>query len=675
MKLPRPNTSLFLAALSLSALADGPKDNSPDQVRPIPPAGIPVPDTERSTLQSGLDSLASEIKGLRVALAKKPSLEALLPDVEIFHKAVDWALRYNEFFKPTEFATAKSLLEEGLARATALKEGRSPWTTQIGLVVRAYRSKIDDSIQPYGVVVPAGYQPEGATPHRLDIWCHGRGETLSELGFLEQRRKSPGEYTPPGAFVLHPYGRYCNANKFAGESDLFEAMEHLQTQYRIDSDRVVMRGFSMGGAAAWQFTVHHPGKWVASNPGAGFSETPEFLNNFQGESVRPSWYEQRLWNWYDCLGYVRNLTNCPTVAYSGEDDKQRQAAEKMAEAAKEQGFALTHVIGPKTGHKIHPDSKIEIANRLDRIVSKGRDRFPENVHFATYTLRYPTSHWVTIQGMEHHWNQALVDARINKEKLSISVTTSNVTALSLHCGPGDYPMDPLSATTVEIDSQKLVAPAPNSDRSWMVHYAKHNGRWYPTETPYDGVTKRPRLQGPIDDAFLERFIVVRPTGSPAHPAVGAWVQAELNRFIEQWRRQFRGNAIVKDDSAVTEEDITSANLILWGDPSSNKVIQKIMDRLPIRWDSKTLGIGGKDFDVSTHVPSVIFPNPLYQNRYVVLNSGFTYREYDYLNNARQGPKLPDWAIIDTRVAPNAKAPGAIAGAGFFGERWEVTSSP
>ena len=45
---------------------------------------------------------------------------------------------------------------------------------------------------------------------------------------------------------------------------------------------------------------------------------------------------------------------------------------------------------------------------------------------------------------------------------------------------------------------------------------------------------------------------------------------------------------------------------------------------------------------------MIYPNPLNPEKYIVFNSGFTYREYDYLNNARQYFKLPDWAIIDIR---------------------------
>ena len=42
----------------------------------------------------------------------------------------------------------------------------------------------------------------------------------------------------------------------------------------------------------------------------------------------------------------------------------------------------------------------------------------------------------------------------------------------------------------------------------------------------------------------------------------------MDRAIEHWRRHFRGDARVKDDTAITEDDIKSANLILWGDPST-----------------------------------------------------------------------------------------------------------
>jgi hypothetical protein len=56
---------------------------------------------------------------------------------------------------------------------------------------------------------------------------------------------------------------------------------------------------------------------------------------------------------------------------------------------------------------------------------------------------------------------------------------------------------------------------------------------------------------------------------------------------------------------------------------------------------------------------------------VVVNSGFTFREYDYLNNARQVPRLPDYAVLDVDVPPTSQTPAGIVTAGFFNERWEL----
>ena len=78
----------------------------------------------------------------------------------------------------------------------------------------------------------------------------------------------------------------------------------------------------------------------------------------------------------------------------------------------------------------------------------------------------------------------------------------------------------------------------------------------------------------------------------------------------------------------------------------------------------------------THTCSILIcPNPLNPQRYVVLNSGFTYREYDYLNNARQVPKLPDWAIVDAATPPNSRFPGKIVDADFFDEKWSLKAKP
>jgi pimeloyl-ACP methyl ester carboxylesterase len=650
-----------------AAFADGPRDNIAENVRQIPPPGIEVSAEDRAALEQQLEALTSRLTSL--GRSKHPLVQELTPDVEIFYRAVRDALKYDEFFSPGDVKAAADVLRTGIERADQLLAGEAPWTTQTGLVVRGYRSKLDQTVQPYGSLIPDSYTFSGKDEFRLDLWFHGRGETLSENSFIAQRMRQRGNIEPANTIVLHPYGRYSNAFKFAGEVDVLEAMNHAQQHYRIDEDRVAVRGFSMGGAGCWQMAVHYPDLFFAANPGAGFSETPEFLKSFQQETLTPTWFEKTLWRWYDCPGYAANLYNLPTVAYSGELDTQKQAADVMEAALANENISLLHIIGPETKHAIHPDAAVEIESRLAGLAEHGRDSLPRHVQFATYTLKYNRNHWVEITGLEQHWEQARVQATIVGPN-HIAVKTNNVSGLSLSMASGRCPFDLRKLVTVEVNGTTHEAPRPRSDLSWNFHL--WNGEAVAQAgPPHEGLFKRHDLQGPIDDAFMDSFIVVRPTGTANHEAVDKWSRSELEHFVTHWRRHFRGDAVVKNDSEVTEADIAGSNLILFGDPASNKLIGQIVDKLPLQWTGESIVVGPNNFEAAHNAPALIYPNPLNPQRYVVLNSGFTFREFAYLNNARQVAKLPDWAVIDVRTPADSLWPGKVVAADFFGERWEL----
>src|SRR6187397_2263786 len=105
--------------LSASALAQIRETNR------VPPIGIPISADDRGALSVRLKEFESELKKVSAT-----------PDVQIFHKAVDWALRYEEFFRSNEIAAAHKLIEQGIERAKAVAQGQRPWTTATGLVVR-----------------------------------------------------------------------------------------------------------------------------------------------------------------------------------------------------------------------------------------------------------------------------------------------------------------------------------------------------------------------------------------------------------------------------------------------------------------------------------------------------------------------------------------------------------
>lgn len=576
----------------------------------IPPPGVEIAAQERSALRTMLDE-------------RRERWQAN-PDLAARWKAVDWALHYNEFFKVEETAKARAILDEKFGDA--------------GLVVHGYRSEIDDSVQPYGIVLPESYSRSAKGKWRLDVWLHGRGETTTELNFIHDRLTKRGEFAPPDTIVLHPFGRYCNGFKFAGATDVFEALADVQKRYRIDPDRITMRGFSMGGAGAWHLAAHHPSEWVAATPGAGFVDTEEF-RKLRDKGEMPEPWVQKLWHWWNAKEYSLNFFNLPVIAYSGEEDAQKAAADIMAREMAAHGLPLTHIIGPKTGHRYEAGAKAEIARRLEPLVERGR-QVPERVRFVTYTTRVIHSHWVLVHELKQHWERAEVDARI--EDGAIVATTSNVNRVEFYFGPGQSPFEPGKKVRIVLDGKTFEGPAPSSDRSWQWHSPGH-----------DGLYKRHGLQGPIDDAFLSRFIMVRPS-----EAAPEWAKREFARALREWRAMFRGEAIVRDEAEISAADIASSNIVLWGTPQSSALMRKW--KAPMEWPSQP-----------GQMLLAIYPNPDNLRRYVVLNSGHTFREATHFNNAEQTAKLPDWAIIDTSVAADEKWPGRIVDTGFFSEQWTL----
>lgn len=474
-------TLLGLLGLVASAWAQpAPPPAAPLSPKRIPIAGITLTATERAELTLGAAALRTELDRLARELAADAKHSALLPDVEIFHKAVDWALRYNEFMAPKEIAVARNYLARGRERAAQLHQRQAPWLDATGLVLRGYRSKIDGSIQPFGLVVPESPPRTGSTP--LLVWLLGRGEKRTELAFLSEREASPPQLTPRDTLILVPYGRFCNATKFAGEADVFEALAAVTEHYKVDEDRIAVGGFSMGGRSAWHLATHFPGLWCAASPGAGFAETPIFTSALSpGRESRAPW-EQTLWRQYEATGIAGNLFNVPTLAYAGELDGQKQASDLMEAAMAAAGLKLERFIGPQTAHKYHDATKAALTSRFDELIAKGRERVPREIRFSTYPLRYAESAWLRIDGMDQHWERADVKARLSGEN-AVSIETKNVRALTLD----------LSPRTISIDGQTVpVVRSPNN----RVHLRIHDGTWRTAVIePAELLRKRP-----VDDA-------------------------------------------------------------------------------------------------------------------------------------------------------------------------------
>lgn len=651
---------LLLAALSAARAELEP-------IKPIdrllPPKGVTLQPAQEQELRKQLEDLKQRTAQAQAKVAGS-DLEKLLPDVQIFPKALELALEFGEFYSEKDPQQVPAVVKLADDRLAALLEGKAPWKDQRGLLVRGYRSAVDRSVQPLGLYIPEKLDVSKPVP--LYVFLHGRNEKGTDLHFILERMSKPGQIAPPDAITLYPFGRQCIGYKSAGGADVLEAIDFVRSQYSIDPDRIVLMGFSMGGGGTWRLGSHYADRFVALAPGAGFAETARF-NKLTPEQY-PVWYERRLWALHDAPHYVGNLLNTPVIAYSGELDKQKLAADIMAEEYQKRGRTLTHIVGPQTAHKYHPDSLKEILRQLAEHVAKGRNTDPDQMTLQTPTLRFGRMHWLEALRLDEHWIDA--HAQANREAGVLRITSSNIAALRVHSLPAGI-------GRVEINGQALTRPAGVAAPVLLVRDGK--GQWALEAEAADGplgkslrtgLQKSPALQGPIDDAFAEPFLVVLPSGRSENPLVQRWVEFEIQHLEQRWRALFRGQLPSKLDRDLTASDIEQHHLVLFGDPASNRFIARLGKQLPVQWTAAHLQLQRSVlYDARSHVPVLIYPNPLMPGKYIVLNSGPTFREQHDRSNTLQNPKLGDWAVIDLSQPPDGLTPGRVAAAGLFDEHW------
>lgn len=585
-------------------------------------------------------------------------------DAEICSKAVEWILRHNEFYRPNYVQLSQKTLELGEQRAKKIANGKSDWANSSGVYPIGYRSKVDESVQPYIVSLPAGFDSKKAKRWPLYVALHGRNSRLTEASFIGGAisKEVPKDQT---WIQIDVFGRVNNAYRWAGETDVFEAMKDVTRRYKIDETRVTLWGFSMGGAGAWHLGLHHPSKWASAGAGAGFVD----FYKYQKQEELPEHQDKTL-RIYDALDYSQNLNVVPFVAYGGELDSQLQSALLIQEAAAKSDIKLNLIIGPKMGHKFDDASKAKFMEFLSKHNEKGRSRVPgkREFDFVTYTLKYNQCEWLEILEQLTAYEKTTVHSEIADDGI-LELTTENIASLSIIRNVADR---------VRIDGAgpfnlNLVADANLIE----VYFVKEVDGWRALDyddsldfekNPYRN--KRHDLQGPIDDAFMQPFVCVKGTSEPWSSELQSYADWSLKRFEKEFDKWMRAKPVVIEDSELNDKTIRDKNLILFGDPGSNSIIQRVAEELPIEWTKEKVTFEGKDYSTKDHCLVLIFPNPLNPAKYVVINSGMTTHEKDFkASNSWLFPKLGDHAAIRFKKSKTGDYEESTVDAGLFDAHW------
>ena len=142
-----------------------------------------------------------------------------------------------------------------------------------GIFRRGFYSNIDSTFRPYSIRVPANFDRNKKYP--VIVYLHGSGDDdrvafqmnpITNLDFIE----------------LYPNGRGTSNLYCTGESqiDIREAINDLKLNYPVDTGKIILSGFSMGGYGVYRTFYEKPEIYRAL---AVFSGHPNLPSVWLGE--------------------------------------------------------------------------------------------------------------------------------------------------------------------------------------------------------------------------------------------------------------------------------------------------------------------------------------------------------------------------------------------------------
>jgi predicted peptidase len=121
----------------------------------------------------------------------------------------------------------------------------------------------------YALSIPRGYS--SATPAPLILALHfgvGNGESTGAGRALMQSLVAPA-LAPLGAVIVAPDSVQGNWSTPDNEKAVSALLDWVTSRYAIDTKRVAVTGYSMGGAGSWHFAEKFPERFSAAIPVSG----------------------------------------------------------------------------------------------------------------------------------------------------------------------------------------------------------------------------------------------------------------------------------------------------------------------------------------------------------------------------------------------------------------------
>jgi predicted esterase len=610
-----------------------------------------------------------------------PSLQMLVEDADIV---------WNDFVEAgRDWTFVRTQLETAVQWARRLAGGDDPYRQATGVLVKAYRSEIDGTLQPYGVRLPRSYRSDRAWPLVVDLhgaYANHRFDMRRVFGQSNRGNESDHEATrndlplpEVDMIVVTAYGRgELSGYAGLGERDVLDVIAAVERAYTIDRDRIYLTGYSMGGEGTWQIGLHYPDLFAAIVPVCAISDPARLVRK---EPARGGGWDRALMALASPLTIAENAMNQRVFIYHGAADTTVPVADSraMVERYRQLGWLGKNVVYdelPGVGHAAWVPAYRD-ARLFSLLAPIRRPAFPRRVVYRTVSLRYRDAYWVRIDGIARGLTVAELigeqDGRL------FDLRPSNVSAFSLRLDPVQVPPDrEITVRVAGKDVYKGTARAVLSfalgDGGWAAASSQGGLSPHGASASYsDRLPARPAIPDHAQPGLFSKslprtraHVYVYGTLGTARITKAAQHLAER---LANWGDAAKVRWAVRRDHDVTDGDLERFDLVLIGGARINQLVGRMAGALALA-DGPDALVGG---DVRLTAPDrsyrLVTPNPLAPDRYVLIfgaetDIGLAHLERELLDPTRPAPESNlDYVLWD--------GDGSVRLAGVFRDQWRI----
>lgn len=543
------------------------------------------------------------------------------------------------------------------------REGSTGRIRPYGFVRLAYRDEVDGSPQYCRAYLPADYDPAKKWPLVIQLHGYNPANPVYVRWWAADLRHvgSDAEFSGhQGVIYMEPHGRGNTSYRGMGDADIMQVIAEAKRLFNVDENRIYLTGDSMGGWGTWNVATRHPELFAAIAPVFGGSDYHSQMSEEDLAKLSP--VERFFYEKESSWALADGLLNVPIFVHHGDADQSVNVDYSRwgVRLLQRWGYDLRYHEYPGRGHET-----LEGQNgfmNIEWFLQHRRNPDPRHVRLRSAELRNASAYWVHALQAASPLAFMVADADVVDRNV-IRLDTDNIL---------DIELSPSSAL---VDTDKPVKVVWNGMAREM---NLNDGKLRLTAAEYkrEARHKSEQLPGTIADFTATPFAVVVGTIS-TDSSMKALCHEKAAGFVDAWQSWQNHLPRVFDDTAISVEDMANYSLLLVGGADANLVTAKLAAQLPFQISSGQIAIDGKVFRARDAALQLIYPNPLNEQRYIMIVAS-TSAEGMYFNELNP-QRLSGWdyCIADGHIPAYQQKATALqmkVVSGMFDYNWRFSGT-